>query len=144
MNFHDFIDNERQRLVNDINTIGNSLCSIFNLRNESRYSEKFYGKINGLCCVYTEIVEGKIQFTMKGVEKFKVGFDREKTIKNIENNLLPKLFVKQASYSIGEFEYPTVIISFDRLTTETVKDIMFLMNNSPAELRPSSNKMFDR
>jgi hypothetical protein len=144
MNFHDFIDNERQRLVNDINTIGNSLTSIFNLRNESKYSEKFYGKIHGLSHVRAEIIDQKIQFTVRGVDKFEIGMDEKKTLENIKNNVLPKLSTKQVSYSIGGHNNLTIVISFERLTTETVKDIMFLMNNSPAELRPSSNKMFDR
>lgn len=138
MNFHDFIDNNKQQLVNDINTIGNSLTSIFNMRNESRNTEKFFGKINGLTSVTAEINNGRIQFTMAGADKFRVGFDRDKTIKNVENNLLPKLSTEVTSFRLGEYERPIVAIAFDRLTSSVVKDIMFLVNNSDAELRASS------
>lgn len=142
MNFHDFIDNNKQQLVNDINTIGNSLTSIFNMRNESRNTEKFFGKINGLTSVTAEINNGRIQFTMAGADKFRVGFDRDKTIKNVENNLLPKLSTEVTSFRLGEYERPIVAIAFDRLTSSVVKDIMFLVNNSDAELRASSNGRF--
>lgn len=138
MNFHDFIDNNKQQLVNDINTIGNSLTSIFNMRNESRNTEKFFGKINGLTSVTAEINNGRIQFTMAGADKFRVGFDRDKTIKNVENNLLPKLSTEVTSFRLGEYDRPIVAIAFDRLTSSVVKDIMFLVNNSDAELRASS------
>ncbi len=137
MNFNDFIDNNRQQLVNDINTIGNNLTSIFNMRNESRSTEKFFGKISGLTSVMAKISKGKIYFTMTGVEKFRVGYDKDKTIKNVEQNLLPKLST-EVTFELGEFERPIVTITFDRLTPNVVKDIMFLVNNSSAELRASS------
>jgi hypothetical protein len=142
MNFQDFIDNNRQQLVNDVNTIGSNLTSIFNIRNESRNTEKFYGKINGLASVTAEIYMGKINFTMTGVDKFRVHFDKDKTIKNVEQNLLPKLSTIVRSFRLGEFERPIVTITFDRLTSSVVKDIMFLVNNSDAELRASSIERF--
>lgn len=138
MNFHDFIDNNRQQLVNDINTIGSNLTSIFNMRNESRNTERFYGKISGLTSVTAEISKGKIYLTMTGVEKFRVGYDKDKTIKNVEQNLLPKLSTEVTDFHLGEYERPIVTITFDRLTPSVVKDIMFLVNNSSAELRASS------
>jgi hypothetical protein len=137
MNFHDFIDNNRLQLVNDIGTIGNSLTSIFNMRNESRNTEKFYGKINGLTSVTAEISKGRIFFTMTGVDKFRVGYDKEKTIKNVEQNLLPKLSTTVTDFHLGEYERPIVTIVFDRLTPSVIRDIMFLVNNSEAELRPN-------
>lgn len=142
MNFHDFIDNNRLQLVNDIGTIGNSLTSIFNMRNESRNTEKFYGKINGLTSVTAEISEGKIFFTMTGVDKFRIGFDKEKTIKNVEQNLLPKLSTTVTDFHLGEYERPIVTIVFDRLTPSVIRDIMFLVNNSEAELRPNQSGRF--
>lgn len=138
MNFHDFIDNNRQQLVNDINTIGSNLTSIFNMRNESRNTERFYGKISGLTSVTAEISKGKIYLTMTGVEKFRVGYDKDKTIKNVEQNLLPKLSTEVTDFHLGEYVRPIVTITFDRLTPSVVKDIMFLVNNSSAELRASS------
>jgi hypothetical protein len=138
MNFNEFIDNNRQQLVNDVNTIGSNLTSIFNMRDESRNTEKFYAKINGLTSVTAEIQNGKIQLTMTGVDKFRIGFDKDKTTKNIEDNLLPRITSEVLSYRLGEFERPIVTITFDRLTPNVVKDIMFLVNNSCAELRPSS------
>jgi hypothetical protein len=137
MNFHNFIDNDRQQLVNDINTIGNSLTSIFNMTNESRSTERFYGKINGLTSVTAQISKGKIYFTMTGVEKFRIGFDKDKTIKNVEQNLLPKLSTTIESFRLGEYERPIVTIAFNRLNPNVIKDIMFLVNNSTAELRPN-------
>lgn len=135
MNFHDFIDNNKQQLVNDINTIGSNLTSIFNMRNESRNTERFYSKINGLTNVVAEIHNGRIQFTMTGVDKFRVGFDKDKTTKNVEQNLLPKLSTEVKRFHLGEYERPIITITFDRLTPSVVKDIMFLVNNSNAELR---------
>jgi hypothetical protein len=137
MNFNDFIDTKKQDLVNDINTIGSSLTSIFNIRDESRNTEKFYGKINGLTSVTAEIQNGKIQLTMAGVDKFRIGYDKDKTTKNIEDNLLPRITSEVLSYRLGEFERPIVTITFDRLTPNVVRDIMFLVNNSCAELRPN-------
>jgi hypothetical protein len=142
MNFHDFIDNNRLQLVNDIGTIGNSLTSIFNMRNESRNTEKFYGKINGLTSVTAEISKGRIFFTMTGVDKFRVGYDKEKTIKNVEQNLLPKLSTIVTDFHLGEYERPIVTIVFDRLTPSVIRDIMFLVNNSEAELRPNQSGRF--
>ena len=142
MNFHDFIDNNRLQLVNDIGTIGNSLTSIFNMRNESRNTEKFYGKINGLTSVTAEISKGRIFFTMTGVDKFRVGYDKEKTIKNVEQNLLPKLSTTVTDFHLGEYERPIVTIVFDRLTPSVIRDIMFLVNNSQAELRPNQSGRF--
>lgn len=142
MNFHDFIDNNRLQLVNDIGTIGNSLTSIFNMRNESRNTEKFYGKINGLTSVTAEISKGRIFFTMTGVDKFRVGYDKEKTIKNVEQNLLPKLSTTVTNFHLGDYERPIVTIVFDRLTPSVIRDIMFLVNNSEAELRPNQSGRF--
>jgi hypothetical protein len=142
MNFHDFIDNNRLQLVNDIGTIGNSLTSIFNMRNESRNTEKFYGKINGLTSVTAEISKGRIFFTMTGVDKFRVGYDKEKTIKNVEQNLLPKLSTTVTDFHLGQYERPIVTIVFDRLTPSVIRDIMFLVNNSEAELRPNQSGRF--
>lgn len=142
MNFQDFIDTNRQDLVNDINTIGSNLSSIFNMRNESRNSEKFYGKINGLTSVTAEIHKGKIHFTMTGVDKFRVGFDKDKTTKNVEQNLLPKLSTIVTSFRLGEYERPIITITFERLTPSVVRDIMFLVNNSDAELRPNKTGRF--
>jgi hypothetical protein len=142
MNFHDFIDNNRLQLVNDIGTIGNSLTSIFNMRNESRNTEKFYGKISGLTSVTAEIFKGRIFFTMTGVDKFRVGYDKEKTIKNVEQNLLPKLSTTVTDFHLGEYERPIVTIVFDRLTPSVIRDIMFLVNNSQAELRPNQSGRF--
>jgi hypothetical protein len=142
MSFHDFIDNNRLQLVNDIGTIGNSLTSIFNMRNESRNTEKFYGKINGLTSVTAEISKGRIFFTMTGVDKFRVGYDKEKTIKNVEQNLLPKLSTTVTDFHLGEYERPIVTIVFDRLTPSVIRDIMFLVNNSQAELRPNQSGRF--
>jgi hypothetical protein len=85
---------------------------------------------------------GKINFTMTGVDKFRVHFDKDKTIKNVEQNLLPKLSTIVRSFRLGEFERPIVTITFDRLTSSVVKDIMFLVNNSDAELRASSIERF--
>jgi hypothetical protein len=138
MNFHNFIDSNRQQLVNDVSTIGSNLTSIFNMRNESRNTERFYGKINGLTSVWAEIHQGKIHFTMTGVEKFRVGHDKDKTIKNVEQNLLPKLSTEVTDFHLGEYVRPIITITFDRLTPNVVKDIMFLVNNSSAELRASS------
>lgn len=138
MNFRDFIDNDRQKLVNEVNTIGHNLSNIFDLTNSSRDSERFYGKINGLSVVEVSIKKDLIQFSVP-VTKLSISFDKDKTKENVYKNLFPKLSSQNISLlMITEFAVPLVTISFSELTPNAVKDIMILMNNSEAKLRASS------
>jgi hypothetical protein len=142
MNFTDFIDKSKQKLVNDVNTIANSLTSIFDLNNASSNSEKFYTKVNGLCYISAEIINNRIQFTVRGVTKFRIAYDGEKTEKNIRENLFPNLSSKVSYFTLAEYNYPVVTIVFNELTQDSIADIMLLVNNSEAKLKPSHYKRF--
>lgn len=138
MNFADFIDNDRQTIVNDLNTVKHNLLSIFNLSNASHSTESFSLKIHGLSGVYGRINnDGKIQIEVTGVEKYRVGFDNEKTMKNVKDKLIPKLNSTIENVIVREYSNPSVSISFDRLTKDAVRDIMLLVQSTSAELKPS-------
>ena len=138
MNFADFIDNNRQAIVNDLNTIKHNLVNIFNLSVESRSTERFSLKINGMSGVYGRIDQhGKIRVEVTGIDKFRVGFDDQKTLKNIDEKLIPKLSSTVEDFSVRSYSSPTVTISFHRLTQDAIRDIMLLVQSTQAELKPS-------
>jgi hypothetical protein len=136
--FTEFINNKKQETVNDLNTIKENLMSIFNLSNGIHSTERFSLKINGLSGVYGNINnDGKIQIEVTGVDKYRVGFDNEKTMENVQKKLLPILSSKIENVKVREFSHPSVSISFDRLTKDAVRDIMQLVQSTKAELKPS-------
>ena len=136
--FTEFINNKKQETVNDLNTIKENLMSIFNLSNGIHSTERFSLKINGLSGVYGNInKDDKIQIEVTGVDKYRVGFDNEKTMENVQKKLLPILSSKIEYVKVGEYCHPSVSISFDRLTKDVVRDIMQLVQSTKAELRPS-------
>lgn len=138
MNFADFIDNNRQTIVNDLNTVKHNLLNIFNLSNTNHNTERFSLKINGMSGVYGRIDQhGKIQIEVTGIDKFRVGFDDQKTLKNVDEKLIPKLSSTVENFSVMSYSSPRVTISFDRLTQDVVRDIMLLVQSTPAELKPS-------
>ena len=138
MNFTDFIDNNRQAVVNDLNTVKHNLLNIFNLSNTNHNTERFTLKINGLSGVYGRINnDGKIQIEVTGLDKYRVGFDDEKTMKSVQGKLIPVLSSTIEDISVREFSHPSVSISFDRLTKDAVRDIMQLVQSTKAELKPS-------
>lgn len=138
MNFTDFIDNNRQAVVNDLNTVKHNLLNIFNLSNTNHSTERFTLKINGLSGVYGRINnDGKIQIEVTGLDKYRVGFSDEKTMKSVQGKLIPVLSSTIEDISVREYAHPSVSISFDRLTKEAVRDIMILVQSTSAELKPS-------
>ena len=138
MNFADFIDNNRQTIVNDLNTVKHNLLNIFNLSNTNHNTERFSLKINGMSGVYGRIDQhGKIQIEVTGIDKFRIGFDDQKTLKNVDEKLIPKLSSTVENFSVMSYSSPRVTISFDRLTQDVVRDIMLLVQSTPAELKPS-------
>ncbi len=138
MNFADFIDNNRQAIVNDLNTIKHNLTNIFNLSVGSRSTERFSLTINGMSGVYGRIDQhGKIQIEVTGMDRLRIGFDDQKTLKNVDEKLIPKLSSTVEGFSVRSYSNPTVTISFDRLTQDVVRDIMLLVQSTSAELKPS-------
>jgi hypothetical protein len=138
MNFADFIDNNRQTIVNDLNTVKHNLLNIFNLSVGSRSTERFSLTINGMSGIYGRIDQhGKIQIEVTGMDKLRIGFDDQKTLKNVDEKLIPKLSSTVEGFSVRSYSNPTVTISFDRLTQDVVRDIMLLVQSTSAELKPS-------
>lgn len=138
MNFADFIDNDRQTIVNDLNTVKHNLLNIFNLSNTNHNTERFSLKINGMSGVYGRIDQhGKIQIEVTGIDKFRIGFDDQKTLKNVDEKLIPKLSSTVENFSVMSYSSPRVTISFDQLTQDTIRDIMLLVQSTSAELKPS-------
>lgn len=136
--FTDFIDNNKQMIVNDLNTVKHNLLNIFNLSNTIHSTERFSLKINGLSGVYGRINnDGRIQIEVTGLDKYRVGFDNEKTMKNVKDKLIPILSSTIEDVNVREYSNPSVSISFDRLTKDTVRDIMLLVQSTNAELKPS-------
>lgn len=142
MNFLDHVDNDKLKLVNTINTISKNLCAIFNLRNRSDNTEEFYANISGLSSISARIKKDRIYFSVVGLEKYRIGFDDNKTESNLKDNLFLKLITPIDDYSIGGYSMPNVTISFSELNSDIVKDIMLLVNGTKAELRATKYDLF--
>lgn len=143
MNFMDFVDNNKLNLVNDLNSISRNLTTIFNLTNTSNKTEKFKLEINGLSGVYGRIVNDKIRIDVVGLEKPRIGYDVEATKKNIEKTIVPFIKSKITELSIkNQYNVSSIEIEFDKLNNDVVSDIMLLVNQTRAELKPNSFKQF--
>ena len=138
MDFAKYVDNNKQNLVNDLNTIKHNLTQIFDLLNESRNTESFFLKINGIAGIRGTInKDNTISVSFSGVDKYK-SYDKNEALENLKQKVIPKLSTKVSEFSVdSSYCIGYVRISFDRLTDSVVRDIMFLTQATDAKLRPS-------
>lgn len=139
MNFSQFVNNDKQKLVNDLHTVRNSLNELFDLRDESRNSESFKLSINGVANIRGGITKDtKIILTFTGVDKYKRSYDRADVEATLNNVLLKNITTKVNHTDIErQYCYTTIAIEFESLTESVVKDIMYLTQNTDAKLRPN-------
>ena len=137
MDFGQYIDSDRQKLVNDLNTISSNLENYFQFVEYKGNSERFSLKINGLAGISGSIHKNKINIGFSVLGKLKTSYEKADAEKAIKEQLLPNLTTQVSHTSIGEYNNISITITFDRLTNEVVKDIMFLTQLSEAKLRPS-------
>lgn len=141
MNFAQHVDNNRQNLVNDLNTIKYNLTQIFDLSDVSLSTEAFHLKINGISYIRGNInKDNTISISFNGVDKYRSGYDKEESLENLKQKVVANLsiFSRVNDFSVDS-KYCTgyVRIFFDRLTDSVVRDIMFLIQATNAKLRPS-------
>lgn len=141
--FSNYINNDKLRLVNEINTISKNLCSIFNISNKSDDSERFSSNASNGTSIYASITKDKIHFCCYGIDKYRISADRKATQDNVKNALITKLKTQSEYYVDADFNRVSVTIMFDSLDdADVIKDIMTLMNEASVPLRPTKTGSF--
>ncbi len=137
MDFAQYINDNEQKLINDLNTIKSNLRDIFDFYEvRQRSSDSFTLKINGMDSIWGYIKNGQIHLSFSGVDKFAIKYDEKKTLENIKNKT-KCLTTNVTKIAVAEYSQPIVNISFSSLTNSVVKDIMYLTNNTDVTLNPS-------
>ena len=145
--FEQYANNNEQQLIDDLFTIKRSLKDIFNINDAQYYhseTDNFKLAINGMDNLLGKLNRDKtkIVFTANGLDKFQISYDDEKSIKNVQENLIPKMRLKPSKFTIGKYSQMCISIEFDRLTDDVIHDIMLLTNGTKAVLRPKNVRSF--
>ncbi len=136
--FYQHINNNEQKMIDNLFTIKRSLLDIFNIKDDSfKNDDSFYLKINGLDRICGKYKDNKITFKVKGIESIH-RYDEEKATKHVRESVINKMKNQVDKFCKAEYSRYIVAFSFTELTEDVIHDIMLLVNSTNAKVRPKN------
>lgn len=136
--FYQHVNNNEQKMINNLFTIKRSLLDIFNITDDSFIKDdRFTLKINGLDRICGKYKDNKITFKVKGIESIH-RYDEEKATKHIRESVVNKMKNQVDKFYKAEYSRYGVEFSFTELTEDVIHDIMLLVNSTNAKVRPKN------
>ena len=136
--FYQHVNNNEQKMINNLFTIKRSLLDIFNIKDDSfKRDDSFTLKINGIDKIYGRYQDDKITFEVNGIES-NHRYDEEKATKHIRESVVNKMKNQVDKFYKVEYSRYGVKFSFAELTEDVIYDIMLLVNSTKAKVRPKN------
>jgi len=136
--FYQHVNNNEQKMIDNLFTIKRSLFDIFNIKDDSfKSDDRFTLKINGLDRICGEYINNKITFKVKGIKSIH-RHDEEKATEHIREVVISKMHNQVDKFFKAEYSRYVVEFSFTELTENVIHDIMLLVNSTEAKVRPKN------
>lgn len=135
--FYQHVNNNEQKMIDNLFTIKRSLLDIFNIKDDGFRDSSFFLKINGLDRIYGRYQNNKITFEVEGIESTH-RYDEEKATKHIRESVVNKMKNQVDKFYETKYSRYGVKFSFTELTEDVIHDIMLLVNSTKAKVRPKN------
>lgn len=136
--FYQHVNDNEQKMIDNLFTIKRSLLDIFNIKDDSfRRDDCFTLKINGIDKIYGRYQNDKITFEVEGIESIH-RYDEEKATKHIRESVVNKMKNQVDKFYKTKYSRYGVKFSFTELTEDVIHDIMLLVNSTKAKVRPKN------